>query len=72
MINLAHLYLSILWQTPISDPNRFNGFLILGYVVMWLIGLVYIISLVVRQRNLRQDIQLLRQLLQEDEQHSDS
>ena len=49
------------------DPNQFNGFLILGYVAMWLIGLVYVLSLAIRQRNLRQDIELMERLLQEDE-----
>lgn len=50
-----------------TDPNQFNNYLILGYGVMLLIGLVYIVSLAVRQRNLQQDIHLLQQLLQEDE-----
>ena len=31
------------------------------------IGLVYIVSLAVRQRNLQQDIQLMERLLQDDE-----
>ena len=49
------------------DPNRFNNFLLLGYIVMWAIGLGYVVSLYNRQRNLRQDIHTLRQLLDEDE-----
>ena len=60
------LLLTIALQSSI-DPNNFNNFLILGYVVMGLIGLVYIVSLAVRQRNLQQDIQLMERLLQEDE-----
>lgn len=63
----AHLlFLNIAWQTGV-DPNNFNNYLILGYVVMGIIGLVYIVSLAVRQRNLRQDIQLMERLLQDDE-----
>ncbi len=50
----------------VSDPNRFNDYLVLGYVAMWLIGMVYVISLVVRQRNLHQDISLMKRLLEED------
>ena len=64
---LAHpLFLNIAWQTGV-DPNNFNNYLTLGYVVMGIIGLVYIVSLAVRQRNLRQDIQLMERLLQDDE-----
>lgn len=50
-----------------SEPNNFNGYLVLGYFVMWVVGMLYIFSLVMRQRNVRQDLQLLRQLLQEDD-----
>lgn len=50
-----------------SDPSHFNGYLVLGYFVMWVVGMLYIYSLVARQRNVRQDLQLLRQLLQEDD-----
>ncbi|MCB8991677.1 MAG: hypothetical protein H6664_14390 [Ardenticatenaceae bacterium] len=62
----SFIWLSTLLQT-ISDPNQFNGYLVLGYVVMWLIGLVYVVSLITRQRNLQQDIQLMQRLLEEDE-----
>ena len=60
------LRLTILGQIS-TDPNQFNNYLILGFVVMLLIGLVYIGSLAARQRNLQQDIRLLQQILQEDE-----
>lgn len=62
----TNLLLNIAMQSSI-DPNRFNNYLILGYGVMGIIGLVYIVSLAVRQRNLRQDIQLMDRLLQDDE-----
>ena len=58
-------FLNILWQTV--DPNNFNNFLLLGYIVIWLIGLGYVVSLYNRQRNLHKDIHTLRQLLDEDE-----
>lgn len=57
--------LTLLLQTV--DPNWFNQYLIMGYVVMGCIILFYIISLAVRQRNVEQDLKLLTQLLQEDE-----
>lgn len=59
------IYLNIFLQGV--DPNRFNNFLLLGYAVMWIIGSFYVITLYNRQRNLRQDIRTLRQLLDEDE-----
>lgn len=50
------------------DPNQFNNYLLLGYVVMWLIGMIYIASLAIRQRNLNRDLDLMEQILQEDDQ----
>jgi len=55
----------------ISDPNQFNNYLLLGYAVMWLIGMVYIASLAIRQRNLRRDLDLMEEILQEDD-HPDA
>ncbi|MCA9974860.1 MAG: hypothetical protein KC413_03895 [Anaerolineales bacterium] len=60
-------FLSILLQGPIGDPMQFNNYLVLGYVVMWLIGVAYVISLAMRQRNLQKDVAMLKRLLQEDE-----
>lgn len=54
-------------QTGIGNPNQFNDFLILAYVVMGLIGVIYVASLAIRQRNLEKDIQLMKQLLEEEE-----
>jgi hypothetical protein len=54
-------------QSDVGDPNRFNNYLLLGYVVLWLIGMAYVFSLYNRQRNLQQDIKLMRQLLEEEE-----
>ncbi len=65
------ILLNIALQSSIN-PNTFNNFLMLGYGVMATIGLVYIVSLAVRQRNLRQDIQLMERLLQDDEEMNDS
>jgi hypothetical protein len=62
----ANFLLNIALQSSIN-PDTFNNYLILGYGVMGTIGLIYIVSLLVRQRNLRQDIQLMERLLQDDE-----
>ncbi|MCP4357398.1 MAG: hypothetical protein GY796_05200 [Chloroflexi bacterium] len=66
MIRFLLLTLPIL-QTSLDDPNQFNNFLMLGYGVMGLIALGYIVTLWVRQRNLQKDLQLMTQLLQDDE-----
>lgn len=63
--------LTALLQQPGVDPNVFNGYLILGYMIMLIIAMIYIVSLFVRQRNLRQDIELMEHLLQDDEQAAD-
>ena len=59
--------LSILLQTTLDDPSRFNNFLLLGYLAMWLVALIYLVLLDSKQRNLRQDVRLMRRLLEEDE-----
>lgn len=61
------ILLSSLLQAGIDDPNKFNSYLVLGYVVMWLIGMVYVVSLATRQRNLQRDVQLMQRILKEDE-----
>lgn len=62
--------LSIYLQTV--DPSRFNNYLLFAYGVMWLILLVYIANLANKQRNLHQEIRLMRRLLEEDERVDDS
>lgn len=49
------------------DANQFNDFLVLGYFAMGLIALVYIVSLYLRQRNLKRDLELMKRILQEDD-----
>ena len=58
---------NFLFQADLFDPNKFNKFLVLGYFVMWLIVMVYVFSLANRQKNAREEIQLMKQLLEEDE-----
>ncbi|MCA9950206.1 MAG: CcmD family protein [Anaerolineales bacterium] len=64
---MALLIYLLTFMQPSVDANRFNGYLILGYFVMWLIVVVYIASLAMRQRNLEKDIELMEKILQEDE-----
>lgn len=64
---IATILLNIFIQGGVSDPNQFNNYLILGYGVMWAIALFYILVLANRQRNVREEVQLLHQLLAEDE-----
>jgi CcmD family protein len=47
-------------------PNTHLDYLLLGYAVMWLVAFLYVLSLAGRQRNLRRDIALLRQLLEDN------
>jgi hypothetical protein len=48
------------------DPGVTTQYLILGYIAFSLIGLVYVATLINRQRNLKQDIELMQRLLDED------
>ncbi|NLF64907.1 MAG: CcmD family protein [Chloroflexi bacterium] len=66
MLTLS-IFLSVLAQTPIDDPNRFNQYLLLAYAVMWLVAMAYLFNVANKQRNLRQEIRLMRRLLEEDE-----
>lgn len=63
----ANILFELFMQAGIDDPNTFNHFMILGYVAMWIIAMVYILSLANRQRNVKEEVELLRQLLEEDE-----
>ena len=64
---ISLLFLPLFSQIQIGDPDQFNNFLFLAYAIMGMIALGYIISLGVRQRNLRRDIELLKRILQEDD-----
>ena len=59
--------LNLFNQIGIADPNKFNNFMIFGYLVMWLIVMFYVFMLANRQRNVREELKLMHQLLKEDE-----
>lgn len=67
IMDITNYLLEIWAQGTLFDPNKFNNFMILGYLVMWIIVMIYIGSLANRQRNIREEVKLLRQLLEEDE-----
>ncbi len=67
MIALFATMAAFLLQTMPAEANRFNDYLILAYIVMWVVGMIYVLSLVVRQRNLLQDIRLMQQVLQDEQ-----
>lgn len=64
-------FMSVFAQPGIDDPNKFNNFMLLGYGVMWAIALFYILILANRQRNVKEEVHLLNQLLEEDEGSND-
>lgn len=61
-MSLLNLFLAVALQPADTTP-----YLILGYAVIWLVGFIYFATLVSRQRNVKQDLHLLRQLLEEEE-----
>ncbi len=65
-MTVSLFFLTAVLQTA-DVANQFNNYLMLGYFVMWLIAIVYIVSLAVRQRNLKQDLQLMQQILRDEE-----
>jgi hypothetical protein len=56
---------SILFQTT-AVPDTVS-YLILGYVIIGGVGLVYVLSLVLRQRKLRRDLLMLEHLVEDDQ-----
>jgi len=66
-MSVVLFFLNVFAQQGIDDPNKFNNFLLLGYGVMWAIALFYILILANRQRNVKEEVHLLNQLLEEDE-----
>lgn len=61
------IFLSFLLQIGVDEPDRFNGYLLLGYVVLGLMAVGYMVYLWSQQRNVEQDLQVLQQLLEEED-----
>ena len=66
-MEITNLLLDIWNQGGLGDPNQFNNYMILGYLAMWVIAMIYIGTLANRQRNVREEVELLHRLLEEDE-----
>jgi CcmD family protein len=62
MIPLSHL-LTLLADQP---PDTV-AYLILGYVIIGAVGLGYIVTLLLRQRNLRRELDVLERLEKDDD-----
>lgn len=60
------MLLSLFWQTAIDNPDKFNNYLLLGYLVMGLILFCYLLYLFSRQRNAQKELEVLNQLLEEE------
>jgi len=50
-----------------DQPPDTVSYLILGYVIIGVVGLGYVLTLVVRQRNLRRDLDVLERMKDDDE-----
>ncbi|GAB4150918.1 MAG: hypothetical protein Fur0021_14180 [Candidatus Promineifilaceae bacterium] len=61
-----HLFLLTALLQADAPPDTM-GYLVLGYAVLWLVGAVYFVTLSSRQRNLKQDLELMQRLLKEEE-----
>jgi hypothetical protein len=58
------MMLAAIIQNP--TPNTVN-YLILGYVIIGVVGLGYVVTLLIRQNNLRRDLEMLKRLEEEED-----
>jgi CcmD family protein len=56
----------MLFQLLHDAPAETTGYMIAGYAVIFGLMLVYLVSLVVRQRSLEQDLEVLEDLEKKD------
>lgn len=54
------------------DVNKYNNYMVLGYFVMWSIVMIYLLLLANRQKNIREDLKLMTELLKEDEEREEA
>ena len=47
------------------DPHITSQYLVMGYGIMWLVGFAYVMHLWNQQRNMKQDIELMKRILSE-------
>ena len=51
----------------LSEPDKFNGYLLFGYFVMFGIMMVYLVYLWSRQQNAKKDLEMMQRLLNEEQ-----
>ena len=51
----------------LASPPDTTSYLILGYVIIGGVGLLYVITLIVRQRNLKRDLDVIERLENADD-----
>ncbi len=51
----------------LASPPDTTSYLILGYVIIGGVGLLYVITLLVRQRNLKRDLDVIERLENADD-----
>ena len=51
-----------MWFNLLLEPAQTQGYMIAGYVVIFGIMLTYLVSLIVRNRNLHQELDLLEEI----------
>jgi hypothetical protein len=59
--------LALLARLIQDEPPDTIPYLILGYVIIAAVGLGYIVTLVIRQRNLRRDLDMLERLEKDED-----
>jgi hypothetical protein len=57
--------MTFLFSQPDPTPDTIP-YLILGYVIIGGVGLAYVLSLVIRQRRLKHDLDVLERLLEDE------
>ncbi len=67
MVQTIILLNTLLGMAQQIDVNKYNNYMILGYFVMWSIVMIYLLILANRQKNVREDLKLMAELLKEDE-----
>jgi len=72
MVQNIILLNSLLEAAQQIDVNKYNNYMVLGYVVMWTIVMVYLLILANRQKNAREDLKLMTELLKEDEERDEA
>lgn len=72
MVQTIILLNTLLGMAQQIDVNKYNNYMVLGYFIMWSIVMIYILLLANRQKNVREDLKLMTELLKEDEEREEA